>query len=339
MIDFRSDTVTQPTPAMREAMFKAPLGDDVYGEDPTVNELQRKAAALFGMEASLFCPSGTMTNQIAIRLQAGPMQEVVCDAGAHVYLYEGGGIAANAGASVRLIPGDRGRITGAQVEAAVNADDPHYPATRLVCLENTSNRGGGSCYAWDEILAIREVCARRGLGLHLDGARLFNALAATGQAPAEYGRVFDTISICLSKGLGAPVGSLLLGSAELVREARRFRKVMGGGMRQAGILAAAGIHALDHHVGRLSEDHARARRLGQAIAALSYVETLLPVETNIVLFKLKPGRTTETLTKHLSSRGIRAGGVGAEWGRFVLHLDIDDAGVERAIAALREFGD
>lgn len=337
MIDLRSDTVTQPTAEMRAAMLSAPLGDDVFGEDPTVNLLQETVAGMFGMEAALFCPSGTMTNQIAIQLHSKPLSEVICDESAHVYLYEVGGIAHHSRASVRLLAGDRGRISAGQIEKAINADNIHYPVSRLVCLENTSNRGGGSCYDWNEILLIRRVCDSHNLSLHLDGARLFHALLATKQSAPEYGKTFDSISICLSKGLGAPVGSLLLGKKDFIKEALRVRKVMGGGMRQAGILAAAGLHALNHQVSRLVQDHYRARLLGQAVAALSWVETLLPVETNIVLFKLKPGIKRGALATYMESCGIRIGGFDPDWVRLVPHLDIDDSGVEATMKALETF--
>lgn len=338
-IDLRSDTVTRPTPAMREAMFAAPVGDDVMGEDASVQALQEKAAAMFGMEAALFCPSGTMTNQIAIQLHTSPLSEVICDEGAHVYVYEVGGIAHHARASARVLRGDRGRLNAQQIREAVNEDDPHLPATRLVCLENTSNRGGGACYDWAEIQRIRQVCTAHGLALHLDGARLFNALVATGQKPQAYGQVFDSISICLSKGLGAPVGSLLLGKRAWLKNAVRVRKAMGGGMRQAGFLAAAGSYALDHHVERLAEDHRRARALGQALEGLPYVARLLPVETNIVLFELKVGVSRARFTEHMTAQGVLLGGYssGAERVRLVTHLDVTDEQIERVVASLRGF--
>ncbi len=263
-IDFRSDTVTRPTAPMLDFMQKAPLGDDVFGEDPSINDLENYAASLFGMETAIFCPSGTMTNQIAIKCHTQPGDEVICDLDSHIYQYEGGGIAFNSGCSVRLLPGNRGRITATQVEQAINADDIHKPISRMVGLENTSNRGGGSCYDWQEIEKISAVCKEQGLILHLDGARLFNALEATGQTAAQYGQVFDSISICLSKGLGAPVGSLLLGNAAFIKKARRVRKVFGGGMRQAGMLAAAGQFALENHVSRLKIDHEHARQIAQS---------------------------------------------------------------------------
>ena len=270
IIDLRSDTVTKPTAGMKEAMFSAPVGDDVFGEDPTVNALEEKAAKLFGMEAGLYCPSGTMTNQIAIRLHTRIQTEVICHKYSHVYLYEGGGIMANSLASVKLLEGDLGKITAEQVKASINPDDVHAPETTLVSLENTMNKGGGSIYTLDEVKPIRKVCDDNGLKLHLDGARLFNALAESGESPAAWGAQFDTISICLSKGLGSPVGSLLLGSKSDIKRARKVRKSWGGGMRQAGFLAAAGIYALDNHVVRLTEDHARARDLGKMLLYLRF---------------------------------------------------------------------
>jgi threonine aldolase len=255
IIELRSDTFTKPTPAMFEAMMAAKVGDDVFGEDETVNALEQKTAKLFGMEAAIFCPSGTMTNQLAIRAHCIPGSEVICDEQSHVYIYEGGGIAVNAQSSVKLIRGEKGKITAAQVGNAINnPNDIHQPVTRLVSLENTSNRGGGSIYDFKEIANIKNVCDQNKLKLHLDGARLFNALAESTETPLDYGKTFDSISICLSKGLGCPVGSLLLGNTEIIKQTRRFRKLMGGGWRQAGFLAAAGIYALDHHVEKIIEE-------------------------------------------------------------------------------------
>ena len=260
-VDLRSDTVTRPTPAMLAAMAAATVGDDVYEEDPTVRRLEEMAAARFGLEAGLFCPSGTMTNQIAIKAHTEPLSEVICEQTAHVYLWEVGGIAFHSSASVALLAGNRGRLTAEQVEAAIRPQNIHYPTTRLVCLENTHNRGGGSCYNWDDMAAISDVAKRHGLARHLDGARVFNALVATGQRSEDYAQLFDSISVCLSKGLGAPVGSVMLGSAAFIQKTKRIRKVMGGGMRQAGYLAAAGIYALENNVERLADDHRRASRL------------------------------------------------------------------------------
>ena len=336
-IDLRSDTVTQPTSEMLETMMRANVGDDVYGEDPSINALQEKAATMFGKEAALFCPSGTMCNQIAIRISTRPQDQVMCDQRAHIYLYEGGGIAANSLATVRLIEGNRGRLTAQQVEANINADDPHFPRTSLVALENTSNKGGGSCYELSEIEAISQVCRKFGLRLHLDGARIFNALVKTGQDPQTLGQYFDTISFCLSKGLGAPVGSLLVGSKTDIKEALRVRKVMGGGMRQAGFLAAAGLYALDHHIDRLAEDHRRAGILAEAISQLSWVEDLMPVETNLVAFKPDPNYITfDSLYQKLRELHIYGSNFGYGYIRFVTHLDITDDMISQVITTLKQ---
>ncbi|WP_426492562.1 threonine aldolase family protein [Hymenobacter sp. 102] len=334
VIDLRSDTVTRPTPAMLEAMFQARVGDDVYEEDPTVRALEQETADRFGLEAGLFCPSGTMTNQIAIKAHTEPLSEVICEQTSHIYLWEVGGIAFHSGASVALLPGNRGRLTAAQVEAAIRPQNVHYPTTSLISLENTHNRGGGSCYELAEIGAIAEVAQRHRIPLHLDGARIFNALVATGQDAREYGRLFDTISVCLSKGLGAPVGSVLLGSQAFIQKTKRIRKVMGGGMRQAGYLAAAGLHALHHHVERLADDHRRARQLGTALAARPYVAEVLPVETNLVIFRLHDTTPADGFLAHLEQHGIKASSFGPQMIRFVTHLDVDDAMVARIEAAL-----
>jgi threonine aldolase len=326
-IDLRSDTLTQPTAGMKEAMFTAPVGDDVFGEDPTVNALETKIAALFGMESALFCPSGTMTNQIAIRLHTGPQKEVICHQYSHIYLYEGGGIMANSMASVKLLTGDLGKITASQVAESINPDDVHAPETTLVSLENTMNKGGGSIYTLDEIKPIHALCKEKGIKLHLDGARLFNALVETGESPADWGAQFDTISICLSKGLGCPIGSILLGTKADIKRAKKVRKVFGGGMRQAGFLAAAGIYALDHQVERLKEDHHRARVLGQFLVQAPHVAEVLPVATNIVIARLE-GISPEAYLQQLAAQGIKGVKFGKDLVRFVTHLDFGDAHLE-----------
>ncbi|OJV17075.1 MAG: threonine aldolase [Dyadobacter sp. 50-39] len=324
-IDLRSDTITRPTREMLEAMWSAEVGDDVFGDDPTVNALQEKAARLFGMEDALFCPSGTMTNQLAIRIHTRPGSDVICDKHSHIYLYEGGGIMLNAFSSVKLLDGDRGRLSAQQVSDAISPEnDVHSTVTRLVSLENTMNKGGGCYYDFKEIEAIREVCSNRHIPLHLDGARLFNALVETGETPAQYGQVFDSISICLSKGLGCPVGSLLLGTRDMIREARRFRKVMGGGWRQAGFLAAAGIYALDHHVDRLKEDHSRARKIGELFAGRAEVAEVFPVDTNIVIIRLNEGISEMEYVSRLGQAGILAVTFGKGLVRFVTHLEFTD---------------
>lgn len=331
IIDYISDTVTRPTPAMKEAMFSAPVGDDVFSEDPSINELESLAASMFGKEAAIFCPSGTMTNQIAIKCHTQPGDEVICDENAHIYQYEGGGIAFNAGASVKLISGDRGRISAAQVQNAINADDIHKARTSLVCLENTSNRGGGSCYDFDEILKIKKVCTDHNLKLHLDGARLFNALIAKNETPLQYGKAFDSISICLSKSLGCPVGSLLIGDTAFIKKARRIRKVFGGGMRQAGYLAAAGIYALQNHVNRLQEDHIHAKLLAEAILKKEFVKMVLPVETNILIFELKDTMTAPQFVEALKKYNIRSYAIAPDRVRLVVHLDITKQMIDQTI--------
>ncbi|AKQ45315.1 threonine aldolase [Rufibacter radiotolerans] len=336
-IDLRSDTVTKPTPAMLEAMFQAPVGDDVYGEDPMVNELQAYGASLFGMEAGLFCPSGTMTNQIAIKLHTQPLTEVICERTSHIYLYEVGGIAFNSAASVHLVNGERGKITPQQVEAGINPDNIHYPITRLVSLENTCNKGGGSYYTIEEIAAISEVCKLNNLALHMDGARVFNALVASGDDAKAYGRYFDTISVCLSKGLGAPVGSLLLGTKPLIEQAKRVRKVLGGGWRQAGYLAAAGLYALQNNISRLQEDHDRAAQLGTALGQACYVEDVMPVETNIVIFRLAPQVKDSDFLKYLEGFGILASAFGPQQIRLVTHLDLTEDMVQTIIQAIANY--
>ncbi|MCC7502501.1 MAG: threonine aldolase [Flavobacteriales bacterium] len=329
MVDLRSDTVSQPTPAMREAMFSAALGDDVFSEDPTVNALESRIASLFGHQAGLFCPSGTMSNQIALAVHTRPGDEVICDEGAHIYRYEGGGLMANSGCSVKLIPGDRGRFTKDQVMAAYNDPAELYSArTSVVSIENTCNRGGGS--TWDRSTATEIVTYAKSLGLstHMDGARIFNALIARNEKPLDWGPLFDSMSICLSKGLGAPVGSVLIGSVEFVAEARRVRKRMGGGMRQAGLLAAAGLHALDHHVERLRDDHARAKAVSDVLSRSSKVEMVMPVETNIVIYVLAKGASAKAHVARLQEHGILAFAIGPDRVRLVFHLDVDDAGTE-----------
>lgn len=334
MIDYRSDTVTRPTSAMLERMHSATVGDDVFGEDPETNALERESAELFGMEAGIFCPSGTMTNQIAIKVHTQPADEVICEQTAHVYQYEGGGIAFHSGASVKLLAGDRGRLNVNMLEGAVNPDDVHKPRTSLVCLENTSNRGGGSCYTLQSIREIRRFCDANKLKLHLDGARIFNALIATGTSAADIGREFHSISICLSKGLGAPVGSVLLGEKEFIKQARRVRKLFGGGMRQAGYLAAAGRFALQHHIERLVQDHEHARIIASALHAHPTVSSVLPVETNIIIFELAQDITAVEFVRALAAQQILGYAIGPRSVRLVLHLDITASMVQQTVDAL-----
>jgi threonine aldolase len=328
-VDLRSDTVTKPTPGMLQAMFNAKVGDDVFGEDEAINELEQKTARIFGMEAGLFCPSGTMTNQIAIKCFTQPLDELIADQTAHVYRSEGGGIAFNSAVSVRLLNGYRGILTAEMIEQEINPENVHNPHTSLVVLENTSNRGGGSCYTLKQIKPIARLCKNKGLKLHLDGARIFNALAHTGDSPVQYGNYFDSISVCLSKGLGAPVGSILLADAATIKYARRIRKVMGGGMRQAGFLAAAGIYALDHHIERLKIDHAHAQIIADALGKCSWVAEVLPVETNIILFDtIAPAAT---VIEKLAQYGIKALATEQHRVRFVFHLDVHPAQVEYTV--------
>jgi threonine aldolase len=303
-------------------MQSAPLGDDVFGEDPSINALEAKTAGLFGMEAGLFCPSGTMTNQLAIKTHTQAGDEVICEELSHIYQYEGGGIASNSGSSVKLLRGNRGRITAAQVLAAINPEDVHKPISTLVSLENTCNRGGGACYDFSEIEAIQKVAKSNGLGLHLDGARIFNAIVHKKEDPTQYGKVFDSISICLSKGLGAPVGSVLLGSTLFIKKARRWRKVFGGGMRQAGSLAAAGIYALDNHIDRLKEDHTKALEIKNALLKKDFVKEIFEVETNIVIAHIEGKYNATQLAAALKEKNILVIAMTPALLRFVVHLDI-----------------
>jgi threonine aldolase len=338
-IDLRSDTVTKPSAEMREVMISAITGDDVFAEDPEINELQEKCAKMFGMEAGLYCPSGTMTNQIAISVHTQKGDEVICDNLSHVYNYEGGGIARLSGASVKLMSGDRGRFTAADVLAAINPDDSHYANTSLVCLEDTCNKGAGSVWDISEIEKISKTAREKGLAIHLDGARLWNALVARGvhndhAKCAEYAKNFDSISLCLSKGLGCPVGSVLIGSKEFIARSHRARKVFGGGMRQAGIVAAACVYALDNNLDRLAEDHKKARLLGEAALNHHDVESLTPIETNIVILNLKEGVDAAKLTQDWGELGIHCFPFSASSIRFVTHLDVTDEQVEIACQLL-----
>lgn len=334
MTDYRSDTFTKPSQPMLEAMFRANVGDDVFGEDPSVNELEALAAEVFGMEAALFCPSGTMTNQIAIKCHTQPGDEVICDKLSHVYIYEGGGIAFNSGCQVKPIEGDRGRITAEQIKNSINPDDLHKPVTRLVSLENTANRGGGSCYKWNDIRSIKEVCAENNLALHLDGARVFNAIVEMKENPKDYGATFNSISVCLSKGLGAPAGSVLLGKKDFIRRARRIRKVFGGGMRQAGYLAAAGIFALQNNIERLYIDHQHAKKIAETLLKKSFTGKMMPVETNIIIFEVTGNYTAATLTAALKKYNILVMPISETQIRMVLHLDITGKMVEDTITVI-----
>ena len=336
LIDLRSDTVTRPSKGMLEVMMSAPVGDDVFNEDPTIIELEAYGAELFGKQAALFCPSGTMTNQIAIKVHTQPGDEVICDVNSHIYNYEGGGISFNSGVQARLINGNEGRLSAEMIEPCINGDFDWLTKTSLVSLENTVNRAGGSFYRKEQIQPIYELCKDKHLKLHLDGARIFNALAETGDSPKEIGNYFHSVSICLSKGLGAPVGSLLLGDTDFIKKARRYRKVFGGGMRQAGFLAGAGLFALKNNIARLKDDHKRAKELEQTLRTLPYVESILPVYTNIVIFNLKKELISgEDFEKRLAAKNIKISAFGKQTIRFVTHLDYTDSMLNRTIEVLR----
>lgn len=335
MIDLRSDTVTKPTIEMKSFMMDAKLGDDVFEDDPSVRHLEDMAASMFGKEAGLFCPSGTMTNQIALMTHLKPGDEVICSRESHIYNYEGGGIARNAGASVRLIERKTGLLTVSDIADNINPDDVHQPVTKLVALENTCNRGGGNCYDINEIKAIKEFCDKIGLPVHLDGARLFNAIVKKGHSAEDYGACFDSISICLSKGLGAPLGSLLLGDAHFIKTARRNRKVLGGGMRQVGIVASAGTYALNHHVDRLKDDHEHAQIIANALANCSWINQVLDVETNIIVASLKDDFEPLKFLHKLEDDGVLAIPFGKGKIRMVTHLDVSSENVEKVVESLK----
>lgn len=338
-VNLTSDTATRPTAAMKKAMFAAEVGDDVFRQDPTVNRLEAVAAERFGMESALFCPSGTMTNQLAIKVHTEALDEVICEEKSHIYQYEGGVYAMFSSVSVNLIKGERGKLLPGQVKAAVKPRYDWLPISKLLVLENTCNKGGGSIYTNEEARTLVQEGGAAGLRCHLDGARLFNALVETGEDPQSWGRLFDTVSICLSKGLGAPVGSLLLGPTELIDRARRYRKVIGGGMRQAGFLAAAGLYALDHNVDRLADDNARARRLADALAPLPYVASLEQTETNICIFHLAGERTAADFLDTLAEHGIQAVPFGPQTVRFTTHLDVTDEMISYVIGVLNQIAD
>lgn len=335
IIDLRSDTVTMPSAEMKAAMFNAKLGDDVFMEDPTVNELESFAAKLFGKEAGLFCTSGTMTNQIAIKCHTQPGDEVICDENSHIYNYEGGGIAFNSGVQAKLIKGNRGRINAEHITENINPEHDWLTKTSLVCLENTVNKAGGSFYRIPEIQPITDVCKQHKLALHLDGARIFNALVETNERTEDVGKLFDSISICLSKGLGAPVGSVLLGDKDFIKKARKLRKVFGGGMRQAGLLAAAGIYALQSNVSRLKEDHVRAGMIEKALGELSIVESVLPADTNIVICHLTDAITGNEFQQRLAKHDIKVSMFGKQTIRFVTHMDFTDEMLEKLLKVLK----
>ena len=337
IIDLRSDTVTKPCKEMLSAMMNAELGDDVFNEDPTTNELEKYVADLFGKEAALFCPSGTMTNQIAIKVHTQAGDELLCDVNSHIYNYEGGGISFNSGVQAKLITGNEGRLSAELIEPCINGNFDWLSNTSLVCLENTVNRAGGSYYSSHQIKPIYDLCQAQGLKLHLDGARIFNALIESNDSPKQIGQYFDSISVCLSKGLGAPVGSLLVGKKEFIKKARRIRKVFGGGMRQSGILAAAGLFALKNNVQRLKEDHLRAKALEKILLTMPYVDSVLPVYTNIIIFNLKKDKISGLdFEKKLLDENIRISSFGKQTIRMVTHLNFTEEMLTKTIEILNK---
>jgi len=338
IIDLISDTVTKPTPKMLEAMLNAKVGDDVFQMDPTVNELQEKAAKMFDMEAALFFPSGTMANQTAIKLHTNPGDLVIADKYAHIYNYESGGVAFNSGVTCKLIDGDRGMFTANQIEEIAAVTPQIYlPFTKMICVENTTNKGGGACWDFNELEKIKKIAEKNNLAFHLDGARLFNALVAKNETPKQYGKLFDTISICLSKGLGAPIGSILLGSKAHIDKALRIRKLLGGGMRQVGFLAAAGIYALDNHIDRLADDHKRAREIGEVLKNVSYVKKVENIETNIVIFYVDKKLGATTFIEQMKQKNILLTPMGEGKIRIVTHLDYTEVLHQILLKELKDF--
>lgn len=338
-INLISDTVTKPTQGMLTAMMAAPVGDDVFKKDPTVNALEEKVAQMFGMEAALFFPSGTMANQTAIKLHTQPGEQLICDKYAHVYNYEGGGVSFNSGVSCKLVDGHRGMMTAAQVKAAINPPDfYHSPLSSLVCIENTTNKGGGACWDFSELERIKAVCNQHQLAFHLDGARLWNALVAQKESAAQYGALFDTISVCLSKGLGCPVGSVLVGSAAKMHQALRVRKILGGGMRQAGYLAACGLYALENHIERLAQDHQRAKEIGRVLQSMAFIDKVEPIETNIIIFEVDQSKISEqAFLQQMEDKGVLLIGMGQGKLRMVTHLDYTAAMHKHLIGVLQSF--
>ena len=335
IIDLRSDTVTKPTKGMLDTMLTAEVGDDVYKEDPSINALEQRLADMFGMDEALFFPTGSMANQAALKLHTNPGEQVICDKYAHIYNYEGGGASFNSGISCKLVDGHRGMFTAEQAEASINPPDfYHSPLTSLIAVENTTNKGGGACWDFEELKKLRQVAANHGLGYHLDGARLWNALIVTDQSPKQYGELFDTISVCLSKGLGCPMGSVLIGNNDLMQGAIRVRKILGGGMRQVGFAAAAGLYALDNHFERLAEDHKKAKEIGEVLSKNTSIEKVEPIETNILIFELKSHVNETDFLNGLSEKGIQIIGMGSNKLRMVTHLNYSDTMHERLLQIL-----
>ncbi len=335
IIDLRSDTVTKPTKDMLDAMTQAKVGDDVFREDPTVNKLEERVAKMFGKSNALFFPSGTMANQTALKLHTSPGDQVICDKYAHIYNYESGGVSFNSGVSCRLIDGHRGMFEAAQVLEAINPDAYYYSQTSMVEIENTTNKGGGACWDLNEIKKIRAICDENKLGFHLDGARIWNALVAKNETTGQYGEVFDTISVCLSKGLGCPIGSILVGDAEIMKHAIRIRKIFGGNMRQVGYLAAAGLYALDHHIERLAEDHKKTKEIGECLTRLSIIKKVEPIETNIVIFELNTDVDENTFVKKLAEQDIHIISMGSNKLRMVTHLDYTNTMHDKLLSVLQ----
>lgn len=338
IIDLRSDTVTKPTKGMLEAMLTAEVGDDVYKEDPSINALEKRLADMFGMDEALFFPSGSMANQAALKLHTNPGEQVICDKYAHIYNYEGGGASFNSGISCKLIDGHRGMFTAEQAEASINPPDfYHSPLTSLIAIENTTNKGGGACWDFQELKKIKKVANKHQLGYHLDGARLWNALIAKDENTKQYGELFDTISVCLSKGLGCPMGSVLIGNKELMQGALRVRKILGGGMRQVGFAAAAGLYALDHHLERLEEDHKKAKEIGEELSKMSAVKVVEPIETNIVIFELNDNIDETQFLNKLNEKHIKIIGMGSNKLRMVTHIDYTDQMHYKLLSSLNDF--
>jgi len=334
-INLISDTVTKPSPEMLQAMFQAKVGDDVFKQDPTVNAFEKMVADLFGKEAALFFPSGTMANQTAIKLNTNPGDQIICDKWSHIHLYEAGGASFNSGVNFNLLDGYRGLITAEQVKEGIN--DPefyHAPLSKMVGIENTTNKGGGACYELEELKKIKEVCSENNLKYHLDGARLWNAIVAKKQHPKQFGDLFDTISVCFSKGLGAPIGSVLVSDEKTMHKALRIRKIFGGNLRQSGYLAAAGIYALKNNINRLEDDHRRAYELGQALQVLPWVEKVAPTETNIVIFEVKKALHEKEVIEKLKAKGILISSMGQGKLRMVTHLDYRQVMHEYVLEAL-----
>ncbi|SDH48622.1 threonine aldolase family protein [Winogradskyella thalassocola] len=335
IIDLRSDTVTKPSKGMLDAMMSAQVGDDVFREDPTVNELEERLAKLFGKQKALFFPSGSMANQIAIKLHTNPGEQVICDKYAHIYNYEVGGVAFHSGASCKLIDGDRGMFTAEHVKEAINPSEYYYSQTSLVEVENTTNKGGGACWDFEELENIKKVCKTNNLGFHLDGARLWNAMVAKNETTMQYGQLFDTVSVCLSKGLGCPVGSVLIGDAEIMKKSLSLRKLFGGNMRQVGYLAAAGLYALDNNIERLADDHKRAKEIGAELSKLSIIRKVEPIETNIVIFELNDGVDEAQFLNNLKEKNIHIIGMGSNKLRMVTHLDYTDQMHDKLLSELK----